>query len=144
VKRLSFILLLLAGISADAQSNSFRVQVPNEKGKEAKATLTFNDKAKVLEVRPAKRAPAPVIVPYSAIDRASYEYTTKRKLELAPEKAHWLEIVYHDGDNRKVLVLRMKKHDAVPIQDALKAHTGIDAEVLGNADKRHGPVFGKH
>jgi len=132
----------LAGSLAIAQSNSFHVKVPNLKGKEAKATLTFNDQAKNVEVRPAKQAP--VAIPYSAIEKASYEYTTKRKMELAPEKAHWLEIDYHDGESRKTLVLEMRKHDAVPIQDALKAHTGIDAEVLGNADKRHGSIFGKH
>jgi len=142
VRRLFLILLLLAGSLAVAQSNSFRVKLPNEKGKEVKATLTFNDQAKDVEVRPAKRSP--ITIPYNAIEKASYEFTSKRKLELAPEKAHWLEIDYRDGDSRKTLVVQMRKHDAVPIQDALKAHTGIDAEVLGNADKRHGSVFGKH
>jgi hypothetical protein len=30
----------------------------------------------------------------------------------------------------------MDKHNYLRILDALKAHTGIDAEILGNADKR--------
>ncbi len=32
----------------------------------------------------------------------------------------------------------MDKHDYLQILDALKTHTGIDAEVLGNANKVQG------
>ena len=37
----------------------------------------------------------------------------------------------------KVFVLRMDKHEYLQILDAVKAHTGNDAEILGNANKRH-------
>jgi hypothetical protein len=30
----------------------------------------------------------------------------------------------------------MDKHDYIRILEALKAHTGIDADILGNANKR--------
>ena len=36
----------------------------------------------------------------------------------------------------KVYVLRMDKKNYIRILDAIKAHTGQDAEVLGNAKKR--------
>ena len=55
---------------------------------------------------------------------------------LTKSKSHWLEIDYHDQEPTQVFVLRMDKHDYLRILDALKAHTGNDAEVLGNANKR--------
>jgi hypothetical protein len=36
----------------------------------------------------------------------------------------------------RTFVLRMDKHDYLRILDAVKTHTGKDAEILGNADKR--------
>jgi hypothetical protein len=33
-------------------------------------------------------------------------------------------------------VLRMEKHEYLRILDALKTHAGVDAQILGNADKR--------
>jgi hypothetical protein len=57
-------------------------------------------------------------------------------LMLTKSVSHWLAIDYHDQDLPKVFVLRMDKHNYLRILDALKAHTGKDAEILGNADKR--------
>lgn len=127
-----------------------RVKVPTLKGKQIDAVLTFSDQDKAMEVRPAKGDA--VKIPYSAIDKCSYEYTKKHRINegtvamaptgvgavlmLTKSKSHWLEIDYHEQDTVKAFVLRMDKDEYPRILDALKAHTGIDAEILGNADKR--------
>ena len=118
-----------------AADSSFRVKVPDLNGRQASAVLTFDDQDKLLEIRSPRLTP--VTIPYADIDQASYQYTKEHTVALTKEKIHWLEIDYHVKDARKVLVLHMGARDHIKILDALKAHTGIDAEVLGNADKRH-------
>ena len=114
-----------------AEETSFRkVHVPNLKGKEIKAVLIFSDQNKAIEVHPAKGAV--VTIPYGQIDKCDYEYTDA----LMGDKNHWLNIHYHDQDARQEFVLLMDKHEYLRILDALKAHTGIEAAVLGNAKKR--------
>jgi hypothetical protein len=114
-----------------AEETSFRrVHVPNLKGKQIKAVLTFSNRDKAIEVHPAKGAA--VTIPYGQIDKCDYEYTNA----LMGDKSHWLKIEYHDQDAHKEFVLLMDKHEYLRILDALKAHTGIEAEVLGNAKKR--------
>jgi hypothetical protein len=114
-----------------AEETSFRrVHVPNLKGKEIKAVLTFSDQDKAIRVHPAKGAE--VTIPYSQIEKCDYEYTNG----VMGDKSHWLKIDYHDQDARKEFVLLMDKHEYLRILDALKNHTGIDAAVLGNANKR--------
>jgi hypothetical protein len=51
-------------------------------------------------------------------------------------RSHWLEIDYFDQQIPKAYVVRMDKHDYLRILDAVKSHTGKDAEILGNANKR--------
>ena len=114
-----------------AEETSFRrVHVPNQKGKQIKAVLIFSDQDKAIEVRPAKGAA--VSIPYTQIDKCDYEYTNA----VMGDKNHWLKIDYHDQDARREFVLLMDKHEYLRILDALKAHTGIEAAVLGNAKKR--------
>jgi hypothetical protein len=131
VKRILAALLLIFTIASlgSAEETSFRhVRMLNLKGKRVKAVLTFSDNNKAAEVRPTKGAA--VTVPFSQIDKASYEFT-----EVIGGKTHWLQIYYHQQDSDKLLVLVMEKRDYLHILDALKAHTGIDAEILGNANK---------
>ena len=133
MKRIVSILLLipLAVALGFADETSFsHVRVPTLKGKHVKAVLTFSDKDKAVEVRPAKGDP--VTIPYGQIDKCAYEYS----IGLMDEKDYWLEIHYHDQEKPKVFVLLMDNHNYLRILDSLKAHTGIDAEVLGNAKKR--------
>ena len=137
---ISLLWLLAASVSLAADS-SFRVRVPDLQGKQSKAVLTFDDQTKAIEVRLNKKDP--VLIPYGSIDKCSYEYTNEGTM-VSDSKVHWLDIEYHDQDVHKTVVLRMNGHDAVRILDALKAHTGIDAEVLGNADKRHGAGWHAH
>lgn len=127
----AFLLIVLTTTLGFADETSFRrIKVPNQKGKQIKAVLTFSDHDKSIEVRPAKGVA--VTIPYSQIDKCNYEYTEA----LMGAKNHWLEIDYRDQDAHKVLVLLMEQKEYLRILDALKAHTGIEAAVLGNAHKR--------
>lgn len=155
VKKAVFAVLvvLLAVHSALAEETSFRrVKIPDLSGRQTKAVLTFSDDHKALELRPSKGDA--VNISYSQIDKCSYEFTRKHRVSastivlaattgvgavvmLTKSRSHWLEVAYHDQDAPKILVLRMDKHNYVRILEALKSHTGIDAEILGNADKLH-------
>jgi hypothetical protein len=153
VQKITFCLLLIvcAASLGWADDNSFRrVEVFDQKGRQIKAVLTFDDPNKTVEVQPVKGNA--VSIPYGQIDKCSYEYTQHHRINegtiaTAPvgvgavlmftkSKSHWLEIDYHDDGGNRAFVLRMDKHDYISILDALKAHTGIDAEILGNARKR--------
>jgi hypothetical protein len=129
--------LLLASSFALAQDKSFNtIKMPNAKGKLIKSVLTFKDSDKTVEIRPVKGDT--VTIPYSQIDRWAYEFTNQRTIALTEGKAHWLEVDYHLQDAaHKILVLQMQKHDYIRILDAVKAHTGIDVDLEGNANKRH-------
>lgn len=143
--------MLTASLGLAEETSFRRVKVPDAKGNQTKAVLTFSDDHKAVEVRPAKGGP--VSIPYDQIDKCSYEYTKKHRIVLgvllAPlspaagiivlftkSKSHWLEIDYHEQDAPKVYLVRMHKHDYVHVLEALKNHTGKDAEVLGNINKR--------
>ena len=146
----AFVVFLIAANLACAADDSFsRVKVPDAKGSQANAVLTFSDEHKALEVRSAKRDA--VSIPYAAIDSASYEINRKHRVSAASiitapigvglvvmmtkSTSHWLEIHYRE-DIPKVLVLRMDKHEYLRILDAFKAHTGTDVAVLGNVYQR--------
>lgn len=126
------VLLTAVGAVADA---SFRVKVPDLTGKETRAVLTFDDLDKKIEIRAVRHQP--VVIPYANIEKASYEYTHERTAALTQGKVHWLEIDYREGDAHKQIVVRMDGHTHIKILDALKSHCGIDADIKGNADKRH-------
>jgi len=138
------LLAVLAAASLGlGEETSFRtVKMPDAKGRPRKAVLTFSDNDKAVEVHPAKGHDS-VSIPYGQIDKCTYEYTTERTMVLTEGKSHWLEFDYHDQDARKVLVLQMQKKDYLRILDAVKAHTGLDVEILGNADKRRGKIWHK-
>ena len=142
--------ILSANFAFSADATFSRVQVPDLKGKQVKAVLTFSDSTKAIEIHPAKGNP--LTIPYAQIDKCTYEYTKKHRINattiatapvgvgalfmLTRYKSHWLEIDYHDGDQPHAYAVRMAKRDYVHILEAVKSHVGIDAEVLGNADKR--------
>lgn len=131
----SLLVIALCTTLVRAEETSFRhVKAPNLKGKPVKALLTFSDEHKAIEVRPSKGDL--LSIPYAQIDKVSYEYTAELTVALTQSKEHWLKIDYRDQNLPKVFVLQMDKHEYIRILDALKAHTGIDAEILGNADKR--------
>jgi hypothetical protein len=130
---LVFVIFAAIGAQADV---SFRVKVPDLNGKEARAIMTFNDLNKRIEIHAVKHVP--VIIPYANVEKCVYEYTHERTPAIAEAKVHWLEIDYHEGDAHKQIVVRMAKSNRIKILDALKSHIGIDADLEGNADKRHG------
>jgi hypothetical protein len=153
VKRITSVLLVIflvvtAGLSEETSFS--RVKVPDPKGRQTKAVLTFNDEHKALEIHPVKGNA--LTVPYAAIDRCAYEFTKQFRVNegtvataalgvgvvmmLMRAKSHWLEIDYHEQDIPKSFVLRMDKREYLHILDALKSHAGVDTQILGNADKR--------
>jgi hypothetical protein len=135
-----------------AMDESFaRVKVPDAKGKPVNAVLTFSDQKQAVEIRPTT-VPG-LTIPYGRIYKFSYQYTKRHRVSegtlataplgigalmmLTKGRSHWLQIDYDDPQNvRKFYVLRMDKHDYLRILEAVKAHTGKDADVLGNANKR--------
>ena len=121
---------MLAALGFAEETSFRRVQVPNLKGKQIKAVLIFSDRDKAIEVHPAKGAA--VTIPYGKIDKCDYEFT----LGVMGDKSHWLKISFHDQDAPKEFVLLMDGREYLRILDALKSHTGIEAQVLGNANKR--------
>jgi hypothetical protein len=141
---------IAAGLALADDATFHRIEVPDAKGHLIKATLTFNDGNKTVEIRPVKGAA--VTIPYAQIDKCSYEFTKKNRVNegtiatapvgigavmmLTKSKNHWLQIDYHDQDMPHEYVLRMQKKEYIPILDAMKNHAGIDTEILGNADKR--------
>lgn len=151
-KTLSLLLVIfsLAGLGLADDVSFNRIDVPDSKGRQVKAVLTFSDDDKAVEVKPEKGDP--ISIPYSEIYKFSYEYTKRHRVNeesifaaaigvgavvmLTHSKSHWLEIDYRVGEVPKSFVLRMDKRDYIHILDAVKAHTGMDAEVLGNANKR--------
>lgn len=144
------VIFLVVTLGAAEETSFSRVAAPDSKGRLSKAVLTFSDDHKAIEVHPLKGLA--VKIPYDEVYKCSYEYTKKRRVNeesiftapigvgaivmLTKSKSHWLEIDYREGDVPKSFVLRMDKHEYLRILDAVKAHTGKDAEVLGNADKR--------
>jgi len=150
VKRIFLFLLLAVCFGYGAETSFERIKVPDAKGKQINATITFSDKNKAIVIRPIKGNL--VTIPYAEIDRCAYEYTKRHRVTggsiatapigvgavvmLTKSKSHWLEIDYQEDDIRKTYLIRMDKHDYLRILEALKTHTGKDAEILGNANKK--------
>jgi hypothetical protein len=144
------LLVLVIGTGLAEETTFHRIKAAGPKGDPVNATLTFSDEHRAIEVVPVKGNT--VTIPYSEIDNVSYEYTKKHRVNegsmitapvgvgavamLTKSKVHWLEIHYIENDVRKTYLVRMDKHNYLRILEALKKHTGKDAEVLGNADKR--------
>lgn len=129
----------------------FNVKLADAKGKQADARLAFSDDNKNLSVHVADRDL--VTVPYDQLDKFSYEYTKKHRITqgavvmiaslgagaivmLTKSKSHWLYIDYHEQNMPKSVVLRMDKGDYKKIFEAVKAHTGKEVEMLGDANEK--------
>lgn len=145
------LLLFSASLALGDETSFSTIRMPDSRGKLIKATLTFSDNDKAVEVRSTNGTS--VHIPYKEIEKCSYEFTKKRRVSegtialaastgvgaavlFTKTKRHWLEVGYVERQRRSALLLSMDKHDYIQVLDALKAHTGIDAEILGNADKR--------
>lgn len=153
MKKIPPILIVVLAVipTVFAADTSFsRIKVPDAEGKQVAAVLTFSDQKRVVEVRSVKGRG--ITIPYSTIYKFSYEYTKRHRINeetivaaplgvgalamLTKSRSHWLEIDYDDQNIRKAYVLRMDRRDYLQILEAVKTHTGKDAEILGNADKR--------
>ena len=150
ILKVLFFLSIACSLCLPEETSFHQIKVVDAKGKENKAVLTFSDNNNAVEVRPAKGNS--VSIPYAAIEKFSYEYTKRHRVNegtvltapigigavamLTKSRSHWLEIDYQDEDLPKAFVLRMDKKNYIHILDAIKAHTGKDTEILGNANKR--------
>jgi hypothetical protein len=144
-----FFLVINSG--AVAEETSFtNCKLPDIKGKQADATLTFSDKSQNMSVRVADRDL--VVIPYASLDKVSYEYSKKHRVTqgaivmlaslgagavvmLTKSKSHWLYVDYHEQNIPKSIVLRMDKSNYQRIFEAVKSHTGKDVEFMGDAAK---------
>ena len=153
MRKVRFLLTVVCLISSFclAEETSFRhIKVPDAKGRQIHALLTFSDQNRAVEVRPDRGSD--VRIPYSSIEKFSYEFTKKHRVNegtvlsapigigalamLSKSRSHWLEIDYQDQDLPKAYVVQMDKKNYIRILDAIKTHTGKEAEILGNARKR--------
>jgi hypothetical protein len=142
--------VLLASLAFADDATFAGVKLADPKGRQTNATLTFNDGDKSVVVRAADKELA--AIPYADVDRFTYEYTKKHRVTqgaivmlasvgagaivmLTKSRSHWLEIDYREKDVAKSVVLRMDKREYRSILDAVKAHTGKEVEMLGNANK---------
>jgi hypothetical protein len=147
----SLLVVFAVGFSPAEDVSFHRIKVPDAKGRPIQAVLTFSDTDKAIAVHPVKGGD-PVTIPYAEIDDCSYEYTKKHQVSdatiatvpigigavamIRKSTTHWLEIHYTEQDVRHTYVVQMDKHNYLRVLEAVKKHTGKDAEVLGNADKR--------
>jgi len=143
-----FVVVIAINLALAEETSFSRVKLPDVSGRQTKAVLTFNDERKLIEVHPAKGDA--VGIAYGGVDHCSYQITRKHRISaisivtaplgiglvimMTRSTNHWLEIHYHEPDNPtpRIFLLRMDKREYLRILDAFKAHTGIDAEVLGN------------
>jgi len=104
----------------------------------------------MVEIQPEKGDR--VSIPYAAIEKFSYEFSKRHRVNektiatapigigavvmLTKSRTHWLEIDYRHEEITKAYVVRMDKKNYIRILDAIKAHTGKDPDILGNASKR--------
>jgi hypothetical protein len=143
--------LILAANACFATDDSYGVKLADAKGKQAEASLIFNDNNKDLIVRVADRDF--VTIPDDQIDKFSYEYTKKHRITagalvmvvslgagavvmLTKSKSHWLYIDYREQSAPRVVVLRMEKGDYKKIIEAIQTHTGKEVQYLGDAGKK--------
>jgi len=144
-----FLALLLSANFSLAETTTFqRVKLVDTERRQTKATLTFRDDSKAIEVHPADQDS--ITIPYDNVDKITYEYTKKHRIGTGAlvlltvsvvggivvmctqSKKHLLDIDYHaDQDAPRNVVLRLHKHEYQKVLSAVKSHTGKDVEVLG-------------
>jgi len=141
----------LTNISLADETAFTGVKLADAKGKQADARLIFSDANSNIVVRVADRDV--VLIPYSQLDKFSYEYTKKHRITqgavvmvaslgagaivmLTKSKSHWLYIDFHEQNTAKSMVLRMDKNEYKKIFDAIKTHTGKDVEFVGDAKEK--------
>jgi hypothetical protein len=153
MKKMTLVLAYMgiaAGSAAAADQAFPKTQIPDAKGHQVSAALLFRDSQGMMQVSSAGQVL--LEVPYSSIDRFSYEYTKKHRITqgavvmvasvgagavvmLTQSRKHFLTIEYHDGTVPKQLVLRMDKSEYRDILAAVEAQTGKN--VVGKAAIQH-------
>jgi len=147
IARIMFVFLTTLAVAnlSFAEETTFKVKLPDAKGKQADANMILSDTNKNIVVRVADRDA--VTIPYDQLDKLSYEYTKKHRITqgaivmvvslgagaivmLTKSKSHWLYIDFREQNAPKSVVLRMDKSDYKNICASLKTHTGKEVEGL--------------
>lgn len=120
--------------------------------KEAEVDLSITD-SKIL-VKGKKVNGIDFQIPYSSIDAMSYELASRHRvaegavvmlaslgagavLMATKSKSHWLDIQYHEGDAKELMVLRLDKSEYKKVIATLEARTGKSITVL---DSKKSPL----
>jgi hypothetical protein len=151
ISLLALFLTMASTISFGEETAFNGCKLADVKGKQAEARLIFSDEGKSVIVRSMDRDV--VNIPYSSIDKFSYDYAKKHRITqgaivmvaslgagaivmLTKSKSHWLYIDFHEQNTPKSVVLRMDKNEYKKIFDAVKTHTGKDVQFIGEAGKQ--------
>jgi len=135
-----FVLVTIVPVSLaeDVTFGKTRYSSPKER-KEADVNFTVSDSK--LVVNGKKKSALHVEIPFSSIDAVSYESATRHRtgegvalLSTSPlagailmskkTKSHWLDIEYHDGKAKQLLILRLDKSEYEKVISTLESRTG--------------------
>jgi len=131
-----------------------RYSSPKER-KEADVNFTVTDSK--LVVNGKKKSALHVEIPYSSIDAISYEAATRHRtgegvalLSTSPlagailmskkTKSHWLDIEYHDGDAKQLLILRLDKSEYEKVISTLEVRIGKKIATLDSKSSPFNPT----
>jgi len=141
--------VLLTGTLAAADTVMFRKsKIVDAKNIESNADLIFNRDAKVMTVRVADRVIANI--PYSSIDKLSYEYSKKRRIKqgavvriasmgtgavvmLTKSKSHWLYADFKQDGAAKNIVVKLDKKEYKDALATARKERGKSVENLADA-----------
>lgn len=113
--------------------------------KESEVALTVTD-SKVL-IKGKKKNGLTTEIPFTSIDSMTYELATRHRVQegagvmllsvgagailmATKTKSHWLDIEYHDGEQKQQMVLRLDKSEYEKVIATLEARTGKHIEKL--------------
>lgn len=129
-----------------------------KKAKDIQVELAFVAKSKLV----VRKAGAPVIeVPYTAIQRVTYEYSQRRRIGegaaimlLSPAagavvmfvktKTHWLAIEYSQADQPKTLVIQLDKNEYEQVLATAEAEIRKKVEHIEGSGGIANPTAGSH
>lgn len=147
-----------AGDSEVTFKKSKMTMFEGKKAKDIQVELAFVAKSKLV----VRKAGAPVIeVPYTAIQRVTYEYSQRRRIGegavvmvfspaagavmmFVKTKTHWLAVEYSQGDLPKTLVVQLDKKEYEQVLTTAEAEMGRKVERIEGGGGIANPTAGSH
>lgn len=145
---LSILATALSAYSDDVTFSKIRMMVPEGKhARERQVDLVFSENRNLLVRRGSSEL---TIVPFDSIDKIDYEYAKRHRVSegalvmvaslgvgavvmLTKSTSHWLSVDFHEGGQRKQLVLRLDKGDYRSVIAAAQQKTQKKVNVLSAA-----------